>query len=1230
MKQFYYFELCRLAFIAAITCVCSAPMIVVSPPATVWAFDKPEATPSKTPELIIQSGHSDKVNLLTFSSDNKMLASAGADGTVKLWNVEQECLMRTINVSQYWIHSIAFSPKNTLLATGSGDNAIRLWDTQTGRPKGMPMKKHTHAITALAFSPDGTTLASGSGVCRNASDIGTIYLWDVNSGKQKGDSLPIENGNVLGLMFLDENHLVSVSENAVETTIAVWDLKNGIPSKINTGKVGRYGFAMNKGNIAILGGYVQSEGGWTKKNLTVVRVWELPSGRWKQDLDVTGLGITGIAIPPDQDSLWMLTSQKIYQKNIETGDVQAEIPGDFSSVIEISPSGQTMAFVSQSNAISLMNAKPGNVPKKLSTISRSVRSISFSHNGELLASGLGDGGVSVWDTKLGQRIVSFQGHTAPVHSIDFSAQDKFMMTAAIDGEVSLWNPTTWEKSKDMLRMFVSGADDPIERERLDSRSEINLCKRISAPRQFRLADDGEPRSLMVSAVSPDGSAIAYAGYRKFVDIWNLQNGNKSNIFRGSGQDQAGINALAFSLKGDLLAFGDEAGQIFVKSFSPEAKIIEMGKHTQRINALAFSPSDTNLLASASSDGSITLWDIARRQSVKKAEEHEAPVLSLAFSITGLHLATGGTDNIIDIWEMPSFKHLTSLEGHASSISALEYTHDKKYLISGSEDGTIMIWDTETYHPLATVASLGEDEWIVFAPDGRFDTDNLDRIQVLSWVMPDDPMRPLSPEIFMRNYYEPRLLPRVLSGDKFKSIRLLGELNRIQPHVEIVKIEPGDSPDVAKVTVEVGSVIGWQGGENVKTDVYDLRLYRNGQLVGQWPKAREITYSSLDLSSEKELNAWREVAKVPLDPDGEKKIPFTVKLLRREDIKEVEFTAYAFNQDRVKSKTTRKIYKIPPKLEPTQPVLGRAYIITVGVSDNQDIAWSLIAPARDAELIQNTLAKHLEDSKKFRKVVSVPLITKPLAVYSDDEETEKKRRSFIEPTKENIKTVIDKLANREVSDTSLKQIPQELRSELQPVQPEDLVILSFSSHGVTENGEFYILPYDLGTGSGGKVTTDLRKRSISSQELSLWLSAVDAEQIFMIIDACHSGAAVDVEGFKPGPMGNPGLGQLSYDKGMPILAATHAAGSAWAEGGYSLLTWALAGEAIGEKKLALMDAMKYAEQCVPKMRQGNQESVQEPKLFYFKRTITTNDVKISPSVTPIPQSIPKNGLTLNNN
>ncbi|MBB4576837.1 hypothetical protein [Rhizobium lentis] len=102
---------------------------------------------------------------------------------------------------------------------------------------------------------------------------------------------------------------------------------------------------------------------------------------------------------------------------------------------------------------------------------------------------------------------------------------------------------------------------------------------------------------------------------------------------------------------------------------------------------------------------------------------------------------------------------------------------------------------------------------------------------------------------------------------------------------------------------------------------------------------------------------------------------------------------------------------------------------------------------------------------------------------------------------------------------------------------------------------------------------------------------------MIIDACHSAGSVPA-GFKPGPMGDRGLGQLAYDKGMRILATTQAADVALESGKYGqgLLTFALKealtrpsgtralADADGRDGVSMKEWLTYAEQRVPGLYQ----------------------------------------------
>jgi hypothetical protein len=85
--------------------------------------------------------------------------------------------------------------------------------------------------------------------------------------------------------------------------------------------------------------------------------------------------------------------------------------------------------------------------------------------------------------------------------------------------------------------------------------------------------------------------------------------------------------------------------------------------------------------------------------------------------------------------------------------------------------------------------------------------------------------------------------------------------------------------------------------------------------------------------------------------------------------------------------------------------------------------------------------------------------------------------------------------------------------------------------------------DAASTAGPSDDSDVIDGGVSSDDLSRWLRDVDAGDLVMVVDACHSAASVEGSGFKPGPMGSRGLGQLSFDKGMRLLAASQADGYA---------------------------------------------------------------------------------------
>jgi len=478
-------------------------------------------------------------------------------------------------------------------------------------------------------------------------------------------------------------------------------------------------------------------------------------------------------------------------------------------------------------------------------------------------------------------------------------------------------------------------------------------------------------------------------------------------------------------------------------------------------------------------------------------------------------------------------------------------------------------------------------WVAVAPDGRFDT-NMDLSNVVGahWIVSGKSFDPLPLEIFMRDYYEPRLLPRLLANAEMPTLPPLIELNRIQPEVKILQLRRGKSSDEVLVEVQaLGLEDKSQTNGKTKTAVYDLRLFRNGQLVGQWPTPAHGAAGPQD------PEAWRHASLVLAT-----KHVFPVKLATKDLGRAVVFTAYAFNEDRVKSETASASYTVPQDVPVRK---AKAYVITIGVNGYENAKRNLEFAVKDAE----DMASALHSIKDY-EVVAVSLVSESPIVTG----------SANRATKANTRAVLGLLAGRP-DRTGLSGVAN--AEKLGKATPDDLMILSFSGHGYTErDGAFYLLPSDSGAENG--VTEETLKKFISSEELSEWLRDVDAGQMAMIIDACHSAASVEGEGFKPGPMGDRGLGQLAYDKGMRILAASQADDVALEIQNlhHGLLTYALVmdglkpGEGEGGKLKAdlngdgvvtLEEWLKYGEQRTPSLY----EDAKAGKVKLLSRDSTVN-------------------------
>ena len=137
--------------------------------------------------------------------------------------------------------------------------------------------------------------------------------------------------------------------------------------------------------------------------------------------------------------------------------------------------------------------------------------------------------------------------------------------------------------------------------------------------------------------------------------------------------------------------------IFYAQTGELAKLLD--GHGKKINGLAFDLTSTRL-ASASSDGTARIWDVATGDTSLVLQGHSASLRSVRFSPDGGRLLTASSDGTARVWNAGDGEELLRLEGHTDSVLDAIYSPDGTQIVTTSEDKTARIWDALTGKELA--------------------------------------------------------------------------------------------------------------------------------------------------------------------------------------------------------------------------------------------------------------------------------------------------------------------------------------------------------------------------------------------------------------------------------------------------------------------------------------------------------------------------------------------------
>jgi len=625
---------------------------------------KPAAVvPDSTPEVFPQLGHSNTVTAVRFSSDGRILASTGKDGTAKLWDVGAQRELRTLKRSDE-LDAVAFSPDDKLLAIGGRDGAVVLWELSTGREVRV-LQGPARRVNAVAFSPDGRTVASGS-------DDHSIKLWDPASGAEVR-TLTGHHGNVTALAFSPDGR--TLASASADRTIKLWEAGTGRELRTlagHTDGVTSLAFCPSSPMLA--------SGSWDG----TARLWDYAAGRETRTLTGHASNVSTVACANDGRTVAASggADHRINLWDVASGRELSPLGGEAKTVetLAFSPDGRVLATAGEADSVGLWDVASGRISRTLEGHAHFVKTVAFSADGRSLVSGSVDGVVRVWslaDGKAWQRLIN--AHDGVVTAAVFAPGGSQIASRGSDGAIKIWDSTTGA----LRRTFEVGKPT------------------------------GGSCSL---AVSPDGRWVAAGTANREIKLWNLADGT---LLRSLAGHAGAVGAVAFSPDGRILASGSADKTIKLWDVTSGRELSTLAGHTSSIGCLSFSP-DGQTLASSGGDKTIRLWDVAHGRERQRLLGHTESVWAVAFAAKDDVLASSDGAAVIKIWNGSDGRERRTLRGHADSVESVAFSPDGHLLASASEDSTIRLWDAASGTQRLWLIAFNDGSALRITPHGYYD------------------------------------------------------------------------------------------------------------------------------------------------------------------------------------------------------------------------------------------------------------------------------------------------------------------------------------------------------------------------------------------------------------------------------------------------------------------------------------------------------------------------------
>ncbi|AFY68324.1 WD40 repeat-containing protein [Thalassoporum mexicanum PCC 7367] len=559
----------------------------------------------------IVQAHAASIHGVSFSPNNLQIATAASDGSVRIWQVADliagEASKEIIANIQPWrslvghedaVYGVSYSPDGRMLATASADGTVKLWSAAGDRLLTLDLsgsQTQPTVVWRVEFSADGQKLAAGD-------SNGQVWIWELaslpannHSGSNWDDSdeiLAAAPGENTGTNELDRTDQITQTANSLDHSIPTAKLINTIAA--HDGDVLGLRFSPDGRSIA------------TSSTDTKVKIHNL-DGKLEAIFEAHEDAVFDVDFAPDGETLVTASKDKTVRYWRSTNNLLFNAKGHSSTVwaTAFSPTGETIASVGVDKVVRIWNAQ-GEELGQLSGHNDTIYGISFSPDGKSIATGSKDNTIKIWDLASRKLMHTLTGHESWVNNVSYSPNGEFIASASADQTVKIWQPdgtlantltghtgiiwaVAW--SPDSQKLVSAGDDAMIKIWDVNG----SLIKNIA---------DSHDGGVLAIAYSPDGKLIASAGKDRQLKLWHGETGEFIEVIENSDD---WIYGLGFSPDGQILARAGADRKIKLWDLSDGSLLKTLNGHTAEVNGVSFSP-DSKVIASASRDGTVKLWN----------------------------------------------------------------------------------------------------------------------------------------------------------------------------------------------------------------------------------------------------------------------------------------------------------------------------------------------------------------------------------------------------------------------------------------------------------------------------------------------------------------------------------------------------------------------------------------------------------------------------------------------